>query len=74
MSKLITPTQAESKLNELGALKGRVKTNFEKLVGRSEGKITLALATDKRPEYKPPVELLEDLPDEDEEDMFGDLD
>lgn len=57
--KLVTPTKAERLLAE----KPRVWTKLNQLVTQSEGSLSLAPETDKRPAQKPPVAVADDFDD-----------
>lgn len=65
--KLISPTQAEAALKG-HELSSRFQNRLKELVTRSEGKLTIALDSDKRPAETPPLHALESLPMEGPED------
>ena len=57
--KVITPPQAEKLLKPL-KLSKTIIGNFEKLITRKEGGLSIAPASDKRPAADPPIDLLND--------------
>lgn len=64
--KIITPTQAKKKLEEIFKASPTKGKNFDKLTTRSQGKKVLALESDKREAIPCGEDLFEDeLPDED---------
>lgn len=69
---VISPAAAEKLLDEALKVK-RTKKSFESLITRSQGKLTLALAEDKRPAVMVGLDALDELDNEEADSDFDNL-